>query len=112
MCACTILPPDAHALCSRCCSFSHSGGARRLAITVERANLDYRKPLDRPVFCISLHDADGRPLETPQDTPPGHFDRGRRCVSAGHTVILRTPMRQMPPGTCRISQPKLEILIT
>lgn len=79
---------------------------------MERANLDYRKPLDRPVFCISLHDADGRPLETPQDTPPGHFDRGRRCVSAGHTVILRTPMRQMPPGTCRISQPKLEILIT
>ncbi|KAK9902703.1 hypothetical protein WJX75_003253 [Coccomyxa subellipsoidea] len=76
---------------------SSTGGIRRLAITVERANLDYRKPLDRPVFCISLHDADGRPLETPQDTPPGHFDRGRRCVSAGHTVILRTPMRQMPP---------------
>ncbi|EIE19851.1 hypothetical protein COCSUDRAFT_58088 [Coccomyxa subellipsoidea C-169] len=74
-----------------------AGGVRLLAITIERANLDYRKPLDRPVFCVSLHDADGRPLESPQDTPPGHFDRSGRCVGAGHTVILRTPMRQMPP---------------
>lgn len=79
--------------------FTHalSGGVQRLAITIERANLDYRKPLDRPVFCVSLHSADGRPLESPQDTPPGHFDRGRRCVAAEHTVILRTPKRQMPP---------------
>ncbi|KAK9917685.1 hypothetical protein WJX75_007169 [Coccomyxa subellipsoidea] len=77
---------------------SSAGGVRRLAITIERANLDYRKPLDRPVFCVSLHSADGWPLESPQDTPPGHFDRGRRCVAAGHTVILRTPKRQMPPS--------------
>ena len=77
-----------------------AGGIRRLAITIDRANIDYRKPLDRPVFSVSLHDADGRPLEAPQDTPPGHFDRGSRAITAGHTVVLRTPMRQMPPGEC------------
>ncbi|BDA51176.1 hypothetical protein COCOBI_18-0520 [Coccomyxa sp. Obi] len=76
---------------------SSTGGIRRLAITIDRANIDYRKPLDRPVFSVSLHDADGRPLEAPQDTPPGHFDRGSRAITAGHTVVLRTPMRQMPP---------------
>ncbi|CAL8466444.1 g5980 [Coccomyxa elongata] len=76
---------------------SSTGSVRRLAITIDRANIDYRKPLDRPVFSVSLHDADGRPLEAPQDTPPGHFDRGSRAITAGHTVILRTPMRQMPP---------------
>lgn len=28
--------------------------------------MDYRKPLDRPIFCVSLHDARGRPIEAPQ----------------------------------------------
>lgn len=35
-------------------------------MTVERASLDYRKPLDRPFFSISLRGSDGRALEPVQ----------------------------------------------
>ena len=58
----------------------------------------YRKPLDRPFFTVSLRDAAGRLLEPPADTPPGHFDRGTHTIAADHSVVLRTPLRDLPGG--------------
>ena len=60
--------------------------------------MEYNKSLDRPIFSVSLHNASGKRLEAPQDTPPGHFDRRSHTIAAGHEVQFRTPMDQMPPG--------------
>ena len=68
---------------------------------MDGAKLEYSKSLDRPFFSVSLHDASGKRLEAPQDTPPGHFDRRSHTIAAGHEVQFRTPMDQMPPGESR-----------
>lgn len=120
---------------------------------MEKAKIDYRKPLDRPFFSVSLHDALGRPLEPAQvcyllpavmlqcyacshswlmlssiracqlwylsslgtwlldgccyvqDTPPGHFEKQSHSVDAQHTIVLKTPLRSIPPGVQNPSQP-------
>ena len=68
---------------------------------LDKAVVAYRKPLDRPFFTVSLRDAAGRLLEPPQDTPPGHFLKAERCIAAGHAVVLRTPLQDLPGGAAR-----------
>ncbi len=65
---------------------------------LDKAVVAYRKPLDRPFFTVSLRDAAGRLLEPPQDTPPGHFQKAERCIAAGHAIVLRTPLQDLPGG--------------
>jgi hypothetical protein len=72
--------------------------AGRLRLVLDKAVVAYRKPLDRPFFTVSLRDAAGRLLEPPQDTPPGHFQKAERCIAAGHAVVLRTPLQDLPGG--------------
>ena len=72
--------------------------AQRLSVVVDGAKVEYGKGLDRPLFTVSLHDAFGHRLEAAQDSPPGHYHRPTRTISAGHELQFRTPMQQMPAG--------------
>lgn len=65
---------------------------------MDGAKIEYSKGLDRPLFTVSLHDAFGNRLEAAQDSPPGHFHRPTRTISAGHELQFRTPMQQIPAG--------------
>ena len=70
----------------------------RLAIRVDKALLQYKKPVDRPLFSITLRDAWGEPLEPTVDTPPAHFDKALGVFQAGHTVYLKTPINKLSEG--------------
>ena len=66
-----------------------SSGWRRLTVRVERAKLDYQKPLDRPFFSLALRAGDGRALEPVQ-----------ACIIAPAALLqLCRSMRHSPPAS-------------
>ena len=69
-----------------------------MAIRVDKALLQYKKPVDRPLFSIAIRDPWGEALEPTVDTPPCHFDKGLGVFQAGHTVYLKTPINKLPEG--------------
>lgn len=68
----------------------------RVNIRFEKALLVYKKPLDRPVFQVSLRDAWGEALQEIVETPPCHYENG--IFQAGHTASLSYPVQKMPEG--------------
>lgn len=58
--------------------------------------LVYKKPLDRPIFQVSLRDSWGEPLEEVVETPPCQYENG--IFQAGHTAILNRPVHRLPDG--------------
>jgi len=72
-----------------------SDGAR-LSVTINSARVKYSKELDRPFITVSIIGANGIPLEVPDDTPPGAFDRSTGNIALDHQLVLRTPAVQLP----------------
>lgn len=46
---------------------------------------------------LQVRDAQGRLVEMPQDTPPGHYSGS--TITAGHVVALQTQLQQLPSGS-------------
>ncbi|KAL4421457.1 hypothetical protein ABPG75_010748 [Micractinium tetrahymenae] len=69
-----------------------------LEVAVRSAEIRYRKPLDHPIFTLSVRDSLGRLVELPQDTHPGHYRRETSTIHSSAIVRLTTPLRSMPPG--------------
>lgn len=73
-------------------------GGPHVLLKLEKAVLNYKKPVDRPLFQITLRDAWGEAVGQPVDTPPCTYDKSSGVFTAGHSVVLDTPVGDMPEG--------------
>lgn len=76
--------------------FCRAGNAR-LALKVHKCRMQYRGIMEKPFFTLSVRGRGGSLLEPNQDTSPGIYANG--VVSADHTLVLTTPIAQIPQGS-------------
>ena len=86
----SLSPMRAYVLCF--------AGSARLALRVHKCRMQYRGAIEQPFFTLSVRGRGGSLLEPNQDTPPGIYANG--AVSADHTLVLTTPIAQIPQGSC------------
>lgn len=97
--------PAAFGQMQRQASFGASVGCQPahslLEVAVHSAGVrsKYRKTLSNPIFTVSVRDSQGRLVELPVDTHPGHF-RPETCTIHSSAIIrLGVQLQHIPPGS-------------
>lgn len=70
----------------------------KISLRIDKAILNYKKPVDKPTFAVSIVNSWGEAIGEPLQTPPGSFDRDSGIITFGHTMVLPQGIHKISDG--------------
>ena len=78
----------------------------KISLRIDKAILSYKKPLERPVFSVTVVNSWGDPIGESIQTLPGEFESKTGIITFGHSVVLPEGIHKIPDGEqCPESKP-------
>ena len=82
---------------------------RLISLRIDKALLTYKKPVEKPVFAITIVNSWGDAIGEPIQTQPGEYDPGSGTMLFGHTITLPLGINDSPDGRETDSSSALEL---